>query len=190
MTARRRLTLRSAIALALVGSTIAVSVLVTGVVVFTAGKIVFESRQQGLLDEFATTADALFTSISTASPEDTWKYYAEILPGETVIIDLDSGRSAGELRLDQVPDALRIDDSSRSGEPTSLMTTLDGREVFFVSVVRDDLPRTRAPGSPWSPPTRCSRSRSRCESSSCPECSSAAGSWSSSSCSSACSVAR
>jgi two-component system sensor histidine kinase MtrB len=141
MTARRRLTLRSAIALALVGSTIAVSVLVTGVVVFTAGKIVYESRQQGLLDEFATTADALFTSISTASPEDTWKYYAEILPGETVIIDLDSGRSAGELRPDQVPDALRIDDSSRSGEPTSLMTTLDGREVFFVSVVRDDLPQ-------------------------------------------------
>lgn len=75
------------------------------------------------------------------SPEDTWSYYAEILPGETVIIDLGSGRSAGELRPDQVPDALRIDDSRRSGEVTSLMTTLDDREVFFVSVVRDDLPQ-------------------------------------------------
>jgi len=138
---RRRPTLRTAIALALVGSTIAVSVLVTGVVVFTAGRIVYESRQQGLLDEFSTTADALFTSISTGSPEDTWKYYAEILPGETVIIDLDSGRSAGELRPDQVPDALGIDDSHRSGDLTSLMTTLDGREVFFVSTVRDDLPQ-------------------------------------------------
>ncbi|MCB8045736.1 HAMP domain-containing histidine kinase [Microbacterium oxydans] len=62
-------------------------------------------------------------------------------PGETVIIDLGSGRSAGELRPDQVPDALRIDDSRRSGEVTSLMTTLDDREVFFVSVVRDDLPQ-------------------------------------------------
>ncbi|MBE7953248.1 HAMP domain-containing sensor histidine kinase [Microbacterium oxydans] len=141
MTARRRLTLRTAIALALIGSTVAVSVLVTGVVVFTAGRIVYESRQQGLLDEFSTTADALFTSISTVSPEDTWSYYAEILPGETVIIDLGSGRSAGELRPDQVPDALRIDDSRRSGEVTSLMTTLDDREVFFVSVVRDDLPQ-------------------------------------------------
>jgi two-component system sensor histidine kinase MtrB len=142
MTPRRhRPTLRTAIALALVGSTIAVSVLVTGVVVFTAGRIVYESRQQGLLDEFSTTADALFTSISTGSPEDTWKYYAEILPGETVIIDLDSGRSAGELRPDQVPDALGIDDSHRSGDLTSLMTTLDGREVFFVSTVRDDLPQ-------------------------------------------------
>ena len=141
MTARRRLTLRTAIALALIGSTVAVSVLVTGVVVFTAGRIVYESRQQGLLDEFATTADALFTSISTVSPDDTWSYYADILPGETVIIDLDSGRSAGELRPDQVPDALRIDDSRRSGEVTSLMTTLDDREVFFVSVVRDDLPQ-------------------------------------------------
>lgn len=141
MTARRRLTLRTAIALALIGSTVAVSVLVTGVVVFTAGRIVYESRQQGLLDEFSTTADALFTSISTVSPEDTWSYYADILPGETVIIDLDSGRSAGELRPDQVPDALRIDDSRRSGEVTSLMTTLDDREVFFVSVVRDDLPQ-------------------------------------------------
>ncbi|MGH3689212.1 MAG: sensor histidine kinase [Microbacterium sp.] len=141
MSARRRPTLRAAIALALVGSTIAVSVLVTGVVVFTAGRIVYESRQQGLLDEFSTTADALFTSISTASPEDTWRYYAEILPGETVIIDLDSGRSAGELRPDQVPDALGIDDSRRSDDLTSLMTTLDGREVFFVSVVRDDLPQ-------------------------------------------------
>lgn len=141
MTARRRLTLRTAIALALIGSTVAVSVLVTGVVVFTAGRIVYESRQQGLLDEFATTADALFTSISTVSPDDTWSYYADILPGETVIIDLDSGRSAGELRPDQVPDALRIDDGRRSGEVTSLMTTLDDREVFFVSVVRDDLPQ-------------------------------------------------
>ena len=141
MTARRRLTLRTAIALALIGSTVAVSVLVTGVVVFTAGRIVYESRQQGLLDEFSTTADALFTSISTVSPEDTWSYYADILPGETVIIDLGSGRSAGELRPDQVPDALRIDDSRRSGEVTSLMTTLDDREVFFVSVVRDDLPQ-------------------------------------------------
>ncbi|MGO4488586.1 sensor histidine kinase [Microbacterium sp. 2RAF4] len=141
MTARRRLTLRTAIALALIGSTVAVSVLVTGVVVFTAGRIVYESRQQGLLDEFATTADALFTSISTVSPDDTWSYYADILPGETVIIDLDSVRSAGELRPDQVPDALRIDDSRRSGEVTSLMTTLDDREVFFVSVVRDDLPQ-------------------------------------------------
>ncbi|MFD8768603.1 MULTISPECIES: sensor histidine kinase [Microbacterium] len=141
MTARRRLTLRTAIALALIGSTVAVSVLVTGVVVFTAGRIVYESRQQGLLDEFSTTADALFTSISTVSPEDTWSYYAEILPGETVIIDLGSGRSAGELRPDQVPGALRIDDSRRSGEVTSLMTTLDDREVFFVSVVRDDLPQ-------------------------------------------------
>ncbi|WP_315069840.1 HAMP domain-containing sensor histidine kinase [uncultured Microbacterium sp.] len=142
MTARRRRpTLRAAIALALVGSTIAVSVLVTGVVVLTAGRIVYESRQQGLLDEFSTTADALFTSISTGSPEDTWKYYAEILPGETVIIDLDSGRSAGELRPDQVPDALAIDDTRRSGDLTSLMTTLEGRDVFFVSVVRDDLPQ-------------------------------------------------
>lgn len=143
MTARRRRpTLRAAIALALVGSTIAVSVLVTGVVVLTAGRIVYESRQQGLLDEFSTTADALFTSISTGSPEDTWKYYAEILPGETVIIDLDSGRSAGELRPDQVPDALAIDDDTRrSGDLTSLMTTLEGRDVFFVSVVRDDLPQ-------------------------------------------------
>ncbi|WP_262001453.1 sensor histidine kinase [Microbacterium sp. Mcb102] len=142
MTARRRRpTLRTAIALALVGSTIAVSVLVTGVVVFTAGRIVYESRQEGLLDEFSTTADALFTSISTASPKDTWKYYAEILPGETVIIDLDSGRSAGELRPGQVPDALGIDDSRRSGDLTSLMTTLDDREVFFVSTVRDDLPQ-------------------------------------------------
>ncbi|KJL20456.1 Sensor histidine kinase MtrB [Microbacterium oxydans] len=141
MTARRRPTLRTAIALALVASTIAVSVLVTGVVVLTAGRIVYESRQQGLLDEFSTTADALFTSISSASPDDTWSYYAEILPGETVIIDLDSGRSAGELRPDQVPDALHIDDSRRSGELTSLMTTLDDREVFFVSVVRDDLPQ-------------------------------------------------
>ena len=142
MTARRRRpTLRTAIALALVGSTIAVSVLVTGVVVLTAGRIVYESRQEGLLDEFSTTADALFTSISTASPKDTWKYYAEILPGETVIIDLDSGRSAGELRPSQVPDALGIDDSRRSGDVTSLMTTLDGREVFFVSTVRDDLPQ-------------------------------------------------
>lgn len=136
---RRRLTLRAAIALALVGSTIAVSVIVTGVVVFTASRIVFESRQQGLLDEFSTTADALFTSISTASPEETWKYYAEILPGETVIIDLDSGRSAGELRPDQVPDALDLDGPRSPGELTSLRTTLDGREVFFVSVVRDDL---------------------------------------------------
>lgn len=141
MTARRRPTLRTAIALALIGSTVTVSVLVTGVVVFTAGRIVYESRQQGLLDEFSTTADALFTSISTVSPEDTWSYYAEILPGETVIIDLGSGRSAGELRPDQVPDALRIDDSRRSGEVTSLTTTLDDREVFFVSVVRDDLPQ-------------------------------------------------
>ncbi|WP_347123569.1 HAMP domain-containing sensor histidine kinase [Microbacterium sp. SY138] len=144
MTARRlrRPTLRTAIALVLVGSTIAVSVIVTGVVVFTAGRIVYESRQQGLLDEFSTTADALFTSISTGSPEDTWKYYAEILPGETVIIDLDSGRSAGELRPDQVPDALAIDDDTRrSGDLTSLMTTLEGRDVFFVSVVRDDLPQ-------------------------------------------------
>lgn len=141
MTARRRPTLRTAIALALVASTIAVSVLVTGVIVLTAGRIVYESRQQGLLDEFSTTADALFTSISSASPDDTWSYYAEILPGETVIIDLDSGRSAGELRPDQVPDALRIGDPRRSGELTSLMTTLDDREVFFVSVVRDDLPQ-------------------------------------------------
>lgn len=141
MRARRRPTLRTAIAFALVGSTIAVSALVTGVIVLTAGRIVYESRQQGLLDEFSTTADALFTSISTGSAEDTWKYYAEILPGETVIIDLDSGRSAGELRPDQVPDALGIDDAGRSGDLTSLMTTIDGREVFFVSVVRDDLPQ-------------------------------------------------
>jgi len=136
---RRRLTLRAAIALALVGSTIAVSVVVTGVVVFTASRIVFESRQQGLLDEFSTTADALFTSISTASPEETWKYYAEILPGETVIIDLDSGRSAGELGPEQVPDELDLDGPRRSGALTSLRGTLDGAEVFFVSVVRDDL---------------------------------------------------
>lgn len=140
MTARRRrLTLRAAIALALVGSTIAVSVIVTGVVVFTASRIVYESRQQGLLDEFSTTADALFTSISTVSPEETWKYYAEILPGETVIIDLDSGRSAGELRPEQIPDGLDLDDTRRSGELTSLRSTLDGQEVFFVSVVRTDL---------------------------------------------------
>lgn len=136
---RRRPTLRAAIALALVGSTVAVSVVVTGVVVFTASSIVYESRQQGLLDEFSTTADALFTSISTGSPEETWRYYAEILPGETVIIDLDSGRSAGELRPEQVPEALNVADSRPSGDLTSLRTTLDGREVFFVSVIRDDL---------------------------------------------------
>lgn len=146
MTARRRrLTLRAAIALALVGSTIAVSVVVTGVIVFTASNIVYESRQQGLLDEFSTTADALFTSISSGSPEETWKYYAEILPGETVIIDLDSGRSAGELRPEQVPSELDLDGSRDSGQLTSLRTTLEGKDVFFVSVVRDDL--TQDPGA-------------------------------------------
>ena len=139
MTARRRrLTLRAAIAIALIGSTVAVSVIVTGVVVFTASSIVYESREQGLRDEFATTADALFPSLTTGSTDDTWNYYAEILPGRTVIIDLDSGRSAGELRRDQVPAGLDLEQPRSSDRLTSQRTTLDGEEVFFVAVVRSD----------------------------------------------------
>lgn len=140
MTARRRrLTLRAAIASALVGSTIAVSVLVTGVVVFTASSIVYESREQGLRDEFSATADALFPSLTAGSAEDAWNYYAAILPGRTVIVDLDSGRSAGELQVDQVPAALDLEASRTPDRLTSLRTTLDGEEVFFVAVVRNDL---------------------------------------------------
>ena len=138
MNARRRLTLRAAIALTLVGSTIAVSVIVTGVVVFTASSIVFDSRQQGLRDEFSATADALFPSLSTGSTDEAWNYYAEILPGETVIIDLDDGRSAGELRPDQVPDELDLDGPRGDQQLTSLRSTLDGKDVFFVAVVRSD----------------------------------------------------
>lgn len=136
----RRITLRTAIAVALVGSSVIVAVIVTGVVVFTARNIIYESRQDSLLDEFTSTAAPLFGSISSNSPDDAWAYSADILPGQTAIIDLKSDRTVGELARSEVPPQLDLDDGRVSGPLTYLRATLRGKEVFFVSQVRDDLP--------------------------------------------------
>jgi len=125
----------SVLTLALVLAVTTATAVTAAALVLTARSVVYESRQNALLDQFATDSSAALGRLpaSDESDQQEWEDAADVLPGATVLISLSSGRTAGELSPDAVPRALQEPWTDSQGPVLFQRTRLDGREVFFVS---------------------------------------------------------
>lgn len=131
----RRLSLRWALVLALTATAVLVSVLVTVVLVGVTRDATYASRQEALLADFRESTAPFSRAVTLSAPDSEWEDYGEVLPGRTLIFDLQGPRKAGDLEIADIPDSVL---GALGPETTDLQFrrgTLNGDEVFFVGGV-------------------------------------------------------
>jgi two-component system sensor histidine kinase MtrB len=130
--------LRSRLVVVLLISVAAVAIAVTVSLTLGARSIIYESRQNVLLNQFEDRIRTLETDFSPDGPMVEWDYAAEQFSGPTQLKDLSTGRTAGSLTDADIPPSLVASAGDDIGPARFLRTDVDGTLTFFATSLRPD----------------------------------------------------